>query len=303
MAKALKKSAIFSFNETPVKNVFLIYRVDTETAKNQAIELCQWLKNKGVNVFSQRGQMLKGAKGVFEKRIAKNIQLAIVLGGDGTYLEAVRILDDSAIPILGVNMGSLGFLTVTRVTDLYDVVTLALEGKLEKRPRSMLSIEFIRQGKQKASELKSLNDVVIERGREAQLINLSIQIQKRHVLDVKADGLIVATPTGSTAYNLAAGGPILYPYTSSFVVTPVCPHTLTHRPLIFPDDEELAINISKKSQVANVIVDGEHAWDLKFGDIIKIRKADCVHYVLRKPEHNYFQLLKEKLKFGSRATM
>jgi NAD+ kinase len=295
---SLKNNAL----KTHVKNVFVVYRSGTDSAKAQAIELIEWLKNRGIAVYTHKGQKLPGSKGKFTPRLAKSVQLAIVLGGDGTYLEAVRELDGATIPILGVNMGSLGFLTVTKIADIYDVITLALENKLEQRPRSMLEIEFKRKGKSSV-KVKALNDVVIERGRLAHLINLSIQVHKQHVLDVKADGLLVATPTGSTAYNLAAGGPILHPQTSAFVVTPVCPHSLTNRPLIFSDSEDLGIHIAKKSQTANVIVDGEQFGELKYGDSLLIRKADCTHYVLRKPEHNYFQLLKEKLKFGSRATM
>ena len=172
------------------------------------------------------------------------MDLVIVLGGDGTYLEAVRLLNGCQTPILGVNLGSLGFLTQTRSEDLYSVVHMALQNKMEMRPRTMLQIKVKRSGRIRKN-LCALNDVVIERGPTTQLIGMSLYSDRQLACHIKADGVVTASPTGSTAYNLAAGGPILHPFVAAFVVTPIAPHSLTSRPLLFPDNQKLSYKIGR----------------------------------------------------------
>lgn len=284
----------------PVKKVLLVHRPDSPAALALAREIAIWLKGRKIKVFShpQRriGKGVPAARGAAVRRV----DLALVLGGDGTYLEAARILQDSNIPILGVNLGSLGFLTVVRAEDAYHALELTLSGKMQLRRRSLIAVEVRRKGKIRET-LFALNDIVIERGPVSRLLNLAIYVERQLTAPVKADGLIIATPTGSTAYNLAAGGPILHPHVEAFVVTAICPHSLTNRPLIVPDREEMLFRLLDRSQRALLTVDGRKVTDITGEDEIIVRRAKHNHFVLRKPTDNYFNLLREKLKFGERA--
>ena len=283
-----------------VRRVFILFRRNTLDAKKLAQELMRWLGQKGLKAHAQEEHRMQGGKGSSTPAALKEADLVVVLGGDGTYLEAVRLLDGRRTPILGVNLGSLGFLTETRVADLYSALELALASKLEKRPRAMLTCEVRRKSKM-LSQFTALNDVVLERGPYSHLINLSIMSDHLPVCDVKADGVIIATPTGSTAYNLAAGGPILHPAVKALVLTPICPHSLTNRPILFPDHIALHLRLKRGRQKAVMTVDGVRRAVLTDRDELVLKRAECEHLVLREPSHNYFQLLREKLKFGERA--
>ncbi len=277
-----------------------MYRPQTPEAVKQAIELAGWLKEQGFTPLAAVGQDLgkKYAKTTSAK--LDEIDWVIVLGGDGTYLGAVRMLEGRQTPILGVNMGSLGFLTETRIEDLYKTIIATLRGDMEFRARTMLRVQIRRKGKVVAEHV-ALNDAVLERGSYTHLINLEIHSEDHLVGQVKADALIIATPTGSTAYNLAAGGPILHPEVRSIVVTPVCPHALTSRPLIFPDDQQLSFRLVTRDKKAILTVDGVERGEITVDDEVRIVRSDVDHFVIRKPSANYFALLREKLKFGQRA--
>lgn len=280
-----------------IKNVAVVYRRATPQALATARELCQWLKNRRVKVFSHPGQTLEGAT---KLRSPGSLQLVIVLGGDGTYLEAVRMLGEHRVPLLGVNMGGLGFLTVTRVQDLFPMVDLALGGKLELKRRSMLNVQVRNAGKMR-EEFACLNDLVIERGPFSQLIHITLTVDRLPITAIKADGLIVATPTGSTAYNLAGGGPILHPEVDAVVVTPICPHSLTSRPFIFPDARKIQFSILGAGKKAVLTLDGVKKAKIGPNDEVWVQRHPDDHLFLRKVGHNFFSLLKEKLKFGERA--
>lgn len=281
------------------KTVAILYRPSTKLAIDKAHELSEWLEEQGSTVYSAPGQNLgRNIKSVQTKDL-EHLDLVVVLGGDGTYLGAVRMLGDHSIPVLGVNMGSLGFLTETRLEDLFNTVIAALSGKMEFRARSMLSVAVRRKGRVRYQGL-ALNDCVIERGSITHLINMEIHSEKHMVGVVKADALIIATPTGSTAYNLAAGGPILHPEARAIVVTPVCPHALTTRPVIFPDDQKLVFKMIQTDKKAILTVDGARVGDLTLDDEVTIVRNPVDHITIRKHSHNFFQLLREKLKFGER---
>ncbi|HMN69327.1 MAG TPA: NAD(+)/NADH kinase, partial [Bdellovibrionales bacterium] len=191
--------------KTRVKNVAVVYRRGTPQAAHMALELTQWLRERKIRVFSLADQKIRGAVRI---RKPSDLQLVVVLGGDGTYLQAVRMLGGERVPVLGVNMGGLGFLTVTRAQDLFPMVELALAGSLEIKMRSMLRVQ-VRAANKVRAEYAALNDLVIERGSQSHLLHIAMTVDKLPITTIKADGLIIATPTGSTAYNLAAGGPIL----------------------------------------------------------------------------------------------
>lgn len=281
------------------KNIAIMYRPDTPEAVRQANELAVWLDEQGFTVFSSLNQELKKPAHKLTQSKVNELDWVIVLGGDGTYLGAVRMLEGRQIPILGVNMGSLGFLTEIRIEDLYKAIIGTLQHKMEFKVRSMLSVQVKHGGHLKA-EYVALNDAVIERGSNTHLINIEVYNEMQLVSAIKADALVVATPTGSTAYNLAAGGPILHPDVRAVVMTPVCPHALTSRPLIFPDDQQLSFKLVTQDRRVVLTVDGVNRGEITHDDEIVITRSKIDHFVIRKASSNYFTLLREKLAFGQR---
>ncbi|KHD89228.1 MAG: inorganic polyphosphate kinase [Bdellovibrio sp. ArHS] len=282
-------------------SIALVYRIQTAQAVSLAKKVSDYLKEKGYVVFTGPDQkIIPGTKAAKTKKQLDQLKLIIVLGGDGTYLRAVRLLEGRSTPILGFNMGSLGFLTAHSAESVFDVIEKTLAGKMVLRPRSMLFAKILRRGKVR-DEYHALNDIVIERGSMSQLINTAIYSEKFLVSEVKADGFIVASPSGSTAYNLAAGGPLLDPESPVFVMTPVAPHSLTSRPLIFPDNKELSFKLDGKTQKAHFIVDGQKMTEITPDDEVVVTKSCYDHMMVREPNHNYFHLLREKLKFGDRS--
>lgn len=283
-----------------IRRVLLVHRTDSPAAEALALDVAHWLKDRKIQVYSHPQQKLgRGAQPLKASHLAK-MDLVLVLGGDGTYLEAVRLLHGAPVPVLGVNLGSLGFLTVFRAEDIYHALELTLHGKMQVRHRVVIEVDVRRAGKSRKTAL-ALNDVVIERGSLSRLLNMSILVDRQLTGSVKADGLIVATPTGSTAYNLAAGGPILHPEVNALVITPICPHSLTNRPVLVSDRHELTFKLLVKNQKAFLSVDGRKITDLTSQDEIRIVRTTQDHLALRKPTDNYFSLLREKLKFGERA--
>ena len=282
-----------TFQGSSIKNVFIVFRDNTSQAEVLGQEFAQYLSKKSIN------SKIVSCTQLEKYPPDKNFDLVIVLGGDGTYLSTARHLKPRTIPILGINMGSLGFLTETKVDEAYDVLDLALQGGLESRPRTLLDID-VEHANSKSYSDTALNDIVIERGSRSQLVRIQIYCTDQLVQDLKADGLIISTPTGSTAYNLAVGGPILHPEAQSYVVAPVAPHNLTSRPMVFPDHLKLKIRLTPGNQTAQLTIDGRSALEVNDQDLISIKKSDHIHSVLRQKGHNYFELLRTKLKFGQR---
>ena len=280
--------------------VGLVYRPDTPEALKVARDLTKWLTAREINVFTFKQQKtVPGTRKLNTPQAINKLDLVIVLGGDGTYLHAVRWLRGRRVPMLGVNMGSLGFLTDVRREEVYQVLSGLMRDKMEMRHRSMLSVRVWRGRKVRIEDL-ALNDVVIERGSMSQLIKVKLVSEKFLVSSIKADGLIIATPTGSTAYNLAAGGPILHPEARSVVVTPICPHSLTIRPLIFPDDRKFWFQVEGDKRKAYLSIDGVKIGEITDKDRVEILRSERDHIMVRDSNHNYFELLRDKLKFGQR---
>ncbi len=291
-------------NQENEKNIAIVYRPDTKKALTLALKLIPWLNRRGYKVFTASQQKLlpgtkfvKFANNPKDSTKGKSLHLVIVLGGDGTYLRAVRFLKGAPIPILGVNLGSLGFLTETRAANLFSTLTLALKNKLLLKPRSMIEATIRRKGKEIAT-FNGLNDVVLARGGRSQLIDISINNDTRFVNTIRADGLIVASPTGSTAYNLSAGGPILHPKVKAFVVTPIAPHSLSSRPLIFSDESNLVLKVKGTREKTILVIDGLKVADVTKNDEILIKKSSQDHFLLRHPKDDFFALLREKLNFN-----
>lgn len=280
------------------KKVLIVYRPHKAEPWKAAQELTAWLKDKKAEVFTHNDQkLIPGTKSLSKNNLAK-MSFAVVLGGDGTYLRAVRMLDKSKLPIIGVNLGSLGFLTEVTVDEMYQVVQKALNGKIDLKPRTMLDIA-VKKNK-RTIHLTALNDIVIERGPFSRLISMAVYSNDSLVTELKADGLIISTPTGSTAYNLAAGGPIVHPHVKAIVITPICPHSLNDRPITVPDDHTLSLKITSVESKALFSVDGQKIEGIDMNDRIVINKAKNTHLKLNIANNNYFDVLRKKLNYGQR---
>lgn len=283
------------------KHVAIVYREETPRAQSLAFDLCSWLEEKKVQTyfFPEQKPQKPSCQGLDASTNLKKVDLMVVLGGDGTYLKALHFIQGHSIPLLGINMGSLGFLTENRASDLFAVMKEALEGQLISHELPLLQVT-VKDSDGSEQELMALNDVVIERGKEPHLLNLSLQCDGRLVTETKADGLIISSPVGSTAYNLAAGGPILHPKVQATVVTAICPHSLTSRPLIFPHDKSLTFRLLGEERSAQLTLDGQAHTKIHSQQEISIKQHQVKHIALRKKSYHFFTLLREKLKFGER---
>lgn len=278
------------------KNIAIIIRKDTPRALAEAEKMSDWLVAQGLQVFCEDGlKLCPQSQNLKIDTDYDKIDLVIVLGGDGTYLEAVRRLNGRKTPIIGINLGSLGFLTDNRIEDIQSILKATLSNQMDQRPRSVLKISV--NGSHHAL---ALNDIVIERGDRTHLLNIGIDFGGQLVTETKADGMIVASPTGSTAYNLAAGGPLLHPDVKAIVVTPICPHSLTTRPLLFPDDKAIGLRVIGPHRTAILTIDGKKTMEINSTHQLTVTRHAQDHFIIRHPTHNFFNLLREKLKFGER---
>ncbi len=282
-----------------VKNIAIVYRPNKPEAASTATELISWLKAKRLRIYCLKTQTISGAIKIRSQTDVAKIDLFVVIGGDGTYLKAARLINGRPIPILGINLGSRGFLTEVPTSDIYKTIESAVSGKLKIQQRTMLEVSITKKGKKPATYL-ALNDIVIERGPISRLISLGIYSDDHLVSELKADGLIVCSPTGSTAYNLASGGPIVHPEVRAIMITPICPHSLTNRPITLPDHQVINIKVTQSTQKAVFMVDGLKCADIRDLDEVTIKVAEQPHLRLVIPTSNYFDVLRTKLKFGQR---
>jgi NAD+ kinase len=285
----------------PIKTVAIVYRPNTVPAFQLAKEIAVWLKNKKVQTFTHPDQeLIDGTEKLKDIEDAKKLDLVIALGGDGTYLQAVRMLRGKQKPILGINMGSLGFLTENRVENVFTMLEKTLKAQVTLKPRSMIYTELITKGGLKAKHL-ALNEVTFERGDLSHLVTFAIYSDDQFVCEFMSDGLVVSTPTGSTAYNLAAGGPLLDPEAKVFVVTPIAAHSLTIRPMVFPDNKRITIKVKCRESKAQVVVDGQKLNSIGNDDEVIIERSNDDHFVIREDKDNFYQILRDKLHFGQRS--
>jgi NAD+ kinase len=261
-------------------------------------KLVQWFDKKEVKFYIDRGaaSALK-VKGCTRQEILSHAEVIIVFGGDGTLLSIARLVGNKGIPVLGVNLGGLGFIAeVSKEEIRKDIIDYIFSSKCHFEERITLQADVYRKGK-KIVRNTALNDVVINKSAIARMIDLDIHINSQYVTNFRSDGLIVSTPTGSTAYSLSAGGPILYPTLESFVVTPICPHMLSNRPIVLPDSFVIEIFI-KSGEDVYLTLDGQVGSPLKIKDRVSIRKADFKTRFILLHDRDYFQILKTKLKWG-----
>lgn len=296
--------------KTNLRRVGIIIKHQQDEANHLALEVALLLEGQGVQVyfcdeskklFSRSNHGLKKYKVVSKNTVAKKVDFIIVFGGDGTYLSAARLMQDVSLPILGVNMGTLGFLTEVRKEEAIEVVNaIFTTGKFSVSERVMLEVSLIRNNK---AVLKSLvvNDAVVSKGAIARIIGVKIMVDGEWANTVRADGMILSTPTGSTAYSLAAGGPIVLPQLGCMILTPICAHGLTQRPMMLPDDVTVEMIVEHMPGHVYLTLDGQEGIDIKDGDIIRISRFKKHKLkIVKAPNRNYFSLLREKLNFGGK---
>jgi NAD+ kinase len=285
-----------------VKRIGIVAKTDREEARAMIPRLLDWCAERRLAPVLEKetAGLIPGRAtvSVAKPEIASQVDVLLVLGGDGTLLSMARLVGDLNVPILGVNLGGLGFLTALTVEELFPALEALLRGELAVEDRMMLTARVTRQG-ERLSEYVALNDVVITKSAMSRIINLDVSVEGQFATAYRADGLIVSTPTGSTAYCLSAGGPIVFPTMDAVVLTPICSHTLTNRPIVLP--ARLPIDVTLQSdQDVMLTLDGQVGFHLKRGDRVEIRQAAARIRLLRDPQKHFFSVLRTKLKWGER---
>ncbi|MDD5285720.1 MAG: NAD(+)/NADH kinase [Desulfuromonadaceae bacterium] len=285
-----------------MQNVAIFAKMHDPRCQGIASDLIQWLeaRDRLPLVEPSLARLIGHPDKVTEEEIRDQAELVVVLGGDGTLISVARLFNDRDVPILGVNLGSLGFLTEITVEELYPRLELCLQSAPRVSARMMLMVTLLRE--RKPSEIHHvLNDVVINKGALARIVDLETRINRKFLTTYKADGLIVATPTGSTGYSLSAGGPIIQPQMSCIVITPICPHTLTNRPIVVTDESIISVTITSSfDEKVYLTLDGQVGIELQEGDSVEVRKALNKTSLVMSRSRDYFELLRTKLKWGER---
>jgi len=262
-----------------------IIRKQKEEAIQLASQLKKWFEERGIEVF------------VHDEETPSFLDAVVVIGGDGTLLHAAKLVGDKCIPILGVNLGGLGFLTEIGPSEIYPTLEMILKGNFETEDRMMLHASVLRDGKN-VYEQRVLNDVVFIRETLARIIELEVSVDGAYLNTFRGDGLIISTPTGSTAYNLSAGGPIIHPSLDTIVLTPICPFALTNRPIILSESATIQVRLAEWATGVSLTFDGQTRLPLQGGDMTEVKKADACIRLIKSPYRSYFEILRAKLKWG-----
>jgi NAD+ kinase len=284
----------------PFQSIGIISRPRRSNLAVVVPPLLDWLESRGIRVLydTETASALQDcSKGIERDQVAKNSQLLLVLGGDGTLLAAARVAAPLDIPILPINMGSLGFLTSFKLEEMYPALEETLAGRLPSSERVMLDVELEREGRV-VERQTVLNEAVINKGALARMIDLELLIDGEFICRYRVDGLIVATPTGSTAYSLSAGGPIVHPSVESWVITPICPHTLSDRPVVIRDSSEVEIDLSAGTESVFLTLDGQTGIPMQPADKVRMTRAAERLKLIQPQKKSYFEILHSKLKWG-----
>lgn len=287
---------------SPIRNVAIFAKIHDPRCLGIAAEMIKWLKERGCTPLLDKQLALQSGikEPLTAEQIRKQAELVVVLGGDGTLLSVARLFCDRDVPILGVNLGSLGFLTEITVEELYSSLEGCLQGKNVTSQRMMLDVVLHRECK-KIEHGFALNDVVINKGALARIVDLETRVNGKFLTTYKADGLIVSSPTGSTGYSLSAGGPIIHPHLSCIVITPICPHTLTNRPIVISDQSNICITVTSSfDEKVYLTLDGQVGFKLKELDSVEVRRTIQSTSLIQSNTRDYFEVLRTKLKWGER---
>ncbi|WP_173201681.1 NAD(+)/NADH kinase [Geobacter sp. SVR] len=282
--------------------VAIFAKVHDPRCQKVASELIAWLEQKGCTplVDPHLTASLGYPRELSEEEIRDQAEMVVVLGGDGTLISVARLFSGRDVPILGVNLGSLGFLTEITLEELYPRLERCLKGDPRVSDRMMLEVTVYRDGKQ-IEKNNVLNDMVINKGALARIVDLETKINRHILTTYKADGLIISTPTGSTGYSLSAGGPIIHPQMNCIAITPICPHTLTNRPIVVPDESIISVTVtSSHDEKVYLTLDGQVGFKLQQGDSIEVRRALKTTALIMSRSRDYFEVLRTKLKWGER---
>ena len=264
--------------------------------------LTQWLRERKRQVVMDADTAaIIGESSRYQRTDLPSLaDLIIVLGGDGTLLSVARIAHPFDVPILAVNLGRLGFLTEIALPELYSTLEKVLNNQFDLEQRMLLNASLLRNGN-KVDDFHVLNDVVINKGALARIVNLQVRVNNQYMTSYRADGLIIATPTGSTAYSLSAGGPIIHPSMHALVLSPICPFMLTNRSIVIPDQSIIQVELTTEIENVRVTLDGQEGCDMLTGDVLEIKKAQTSLKLIQAPGKNYYQILRKKLHWGSNA--
>ncbi|MEQ1921124.1 MAG: NAD(+)/NADH kinase [Pyrinomonadaceae bacterium] len=276
-----------------IRSVGIVVKPDHPEARATAGELSAWLRTKGMD---QAGEVIEAGT-LDADATTLNADLIVVLGGDGTMISTSRLIGAGDVLVLGINYGSLGYLTDFRIEEMFPAIEAIIAGEYEIDRRVMLEAELWSGDERKVAG-RVLNDVVINKAALARIIEVDVHLNGLFVNSFRADGLIVSTPTGSTAYNLSAGGPIIYPSMNAVVMTPICPFTLTNRPIVIPDAAGIELNLKEENEGVFLTFDGQTGRRMKTGERVIIRKSETTFNLVQPSNRNYFDVLRDKLKWG-----
>jgi len=282
-----------------IKKIGLILKRHDERVPGIVSDIVPWLQSRNIEVLLDEATARMypvEASVVSNAEFAGKVDALGVFGGDGTLLYAARLVGSRNVPIIGINLGSLGFLTKFKIEEMHYAFETLLSGRYQLQERMLLDVEVLKSG-ETVAKYRALNDAVINKGALARIIDLEISINAQPMLLTRADGLIISTPTGSTAYSLAAGGPILYPTLDAILIAPICPHTLTNRPVVIPNRDEVLISLRRGNDVM-LTVDGQVGMPLQEQDCLKISRAESSVSLVLPSEGTFFTLLREKLRWG-----
>lgn len=288
-----------------IESVGVIVKPNNAEAWKTACELSDWLETRGIRLVGKprvygENKDPSGCEidSIDDETFSSESDLIVVLGGDGTMISTARLIGDAEVLVLGVNYGSLGYLTDFRIEEMFPALEAILRGGYEVDRRVMLHAEH-RRGDEVLATGRVLNDVVLNKAALARIIEIDVSLNGLFVNSFRADGLIVSTPTGSTAYNLSAGGPIIYPSMNAVVITPICPFTLTNRPIVIPEEEaNIELTLIKENEGVVLTLDGQIGYTMKENDLVRIRKSRTTFNLVQPPNRNYFDVLRNKLKWG-----
>ncbi len=284
-----------------IRRVGVVLKTTSSEAVELGLQLLEELERRGLEavVDAESAEVLNGGDGPSRSQLCSCVDLVVVMGGDGTLL-SVTHGEMGGTPILGINMGSLGFLTEHPAEQLFPLLDGVLDGRAGVERRERLEVTVQAEG-QPSRTRRALNDAVVNKSALARMILVSVHVDGQFVSRFRADGLIVATPTGSTAYNLSAGGPILYPTLDVVLITPICPHTLTNRPIAVSAESVVELRLESPSEEVYLTLDGQEGFPLTPRDLVRIRRCPEPVHIVTSPGHSYFGVLHRKLKWGERG--
>ncbi len=284
-----------------MKRIGIFAKRHHKDAVRLAEEVVTWLGERKIEAFIDEplAEAMSNMRGYPGQTIPSLVDMVVVLGGDGTLLSVARLVGDLRTPILGVNLGSLGFLTEITRSELFPMLEQVVKGDFTVSERMRL-LAVIRRDDEEIARYRVLNDVVINKGALARIIDMETWVDDDYLTTFKADGLIISTPTGSTGYNLAAGGPIVYPGNHCHVISPICAHTLTNRPSVVSDEATIRIEVKSHDEDVVFTADGQEGMPLQGGDVVELRKSNHSTLLIKSPSKDYFQVLRTKLRWGER---